>query len=120
MSGNKKSLQDRLLKAVEDGVPVGESRSIEETSKSKKKGEDEVPAGFPPTAYWKVLNHESVCIDEPSNPTFKAPHALTQPEYDEKVPVKYNFAKTFDRTVWQGRMESSMIFVSGIQKKNSD
>ena len=51
MSGNKKALQDRLLKAVEDGVSVGESRSVEETAKSKKKGEDKVPAGFLPTMY---------------------------------------------------------------------
>ena len=57
-----------------------------------------------------------MCIDEPSNSTFKASRAPTQPGYDEKVPVKYNFVETFDRPVWQGRMESPMIFASGIQK----
>ena len=34
--------------------------------------------------------------------------------------MKNNFVETFDRPVWQGRMESPVLFSSGIPKKNSD
>ena len=62
-----------------------------------KESEDEIPKGFPPHAYWKVLDHESVCVDEPYNATFKAPRAPTIPAEDAlKLPIKYNFAENFD------------------------
>ena len=67
------------------------------------------------------MDHESVCVDEPYNSTFKAPRAPTIPAEDAlKVPIKYNFTDTFDRPVWQGRMERPMVFASGISKKNKD
>ena len=68
-----------------------------------------------------MLHYESECVNEPSNPTFKAPRAPTHPDCDAlKVPVKYNFAETFDRPVWQGKMASRVVFASGIPKKNTD
>ena len=98
--GNKKAIQERLVAAVESGVPIGGPISVPEKSKSNEKGEDKIPTGFHPDSYWKVLSHESVCVDEPSNPTFKAPRAPTHPDCDAlNVPVKYNFAETFDRPV---------------------
>ena len=119
VGGNKKSLQERLLTALESNVPTGKQITVQEKCKSKEK--EEIPVGFPSTVYWKLLNHESECVDEPSNPTFKAPRAPTHPDRDAlKVPMKYNFAETFDRPVWQGRMESPMTFASGIEKKNID
>ena len=67
------------------------------------------------------MYHESVCADEPYNATFKAPPAPTIPAEDTlKVPTKYNFAETFDRPVWQVRMERPVVFASGIPKNNKD
>ena len=97
LSGNKKTIQERLVTVVESSVPIGGPISVPEKSKSNEKGEDKIRTGFPPNSYWKVLNHESVCVDEPSNPTFKALRAPTHPDYDAlNVPVNYNFAETFD------------------------
>ena len=63
---------------------------------STKEAEDEIPKVFPPHAYWKVLDHESVCVDGPYNATFKAPRAPTITAEDAlKVPIKYNLCRDF-------------------------
>ena len=117
ISGNKQTLQFRLQEAVKNNVPVGPpiSASVPVIKEEKVK---KISTGFPPGAYWKVLYHESVQVVDPSNPTFKAPRAPTvHEEYEMEVPTKYNFTETFDRTVWQGRMDKSVLFSSWIRKK---
>ena len=107
------------MSAVESGAPIGGPISVHPVSKYNKEAENKIQKGFPPHAYWKVLDHESVRVDEPYNTTFKAPRAPTIPAEDAlKVPIKYNFAETFDQAVWKGRMERPVVFASGIPKKN--
>ena len=85
------------MAAVDSGTTIGVPISVHTLRKSNKEAEDEIPRIFPPHAYWKVLDHESVCVDEPYNSTFKAPRDPTIPAEDaSKVTIKYNFAETFD------------------------
>ena len=59
ISSNKRALQERLVVAVESGAPIGGPISVHPVRKSNKEAEDEIPKGFTPHAYWKVLDHES-------------------------------------------------------------
>ena len=65
ISGNKRALQERLVSEVESGAPIDGPISVHPVRKSNKEAEEKIPKGFPPHAYWKVLDHESVCVDEP-------------------------------------------------------
>ena len=115
ISGNKQTLQVRLQESVKNNVPIFPPVS-DSVPFSKEGGCNKIPTVFPLGAYWKVLNHESVQVIEPINPTFKAPRAPTLPEEDEmEVPTKYNSIGTFDRLVWQGRMDKPVFFSSGIR-----
>ena len=50
--------------------------------------------GFPPTAFWKILEPDECRVTEPTNSTFVNPRAPTVVEEEAIfIPVKYNFSK---------------------------
>ena len=121
ISGNKDVLQARLRDAIGNNVPIGPPVAVAVPAREADEEVNAIPTGFPEGTHWKILSHESMQVVEPSNPTFNAPRAPTVPEEDAKeIPTKHNFIETFDRPVWQGRMDKPVLFASGIQKKNRD
>ena len=99
--GKKAELIGRLLNAVKDKIPISVNavpfRSRVKGKKDVAKSDvtkSELGKGFPATAKWKPLVHDSEKVDKPSNPTFKMARAPTIPEKDAvHVPAKYNFSK---------------------------
>jgi SAP domain len=107
-SGNKKTLIERLKKAMVDKVKI---------VRSGKKPDD--LKGFAQGACWRELLPEETIVEEPTN-SFKA-RAPTIPEEDRDfVPVKHNFAEIFDRPVFTGIRLVPIILKNGQVKKNNN
>jgi Transposase IS4/SAP domain len=106
-SGNKKSLKERLKKAMKDKVRIVE---VEIKADALK--------GFTEGAKWRELKAEETMVEEPIN-RFKA-RAPTIPEEDgDCVPVKHNFAESFERPDFTGRKDVAVRFKNG-QLKHKD
>ena len=58
--------------------------------------------GFPKSAHWEVLNHIPTPVREPFNP--RGLRAPTVPAAEAgTVPLKYNYAETFQRSAFTGK-----------------
>ena len=95
-AGNKKTLVDRLKKAIELKLPCYATLEIAKSKTTKKKRVVNGMKNFPETAFWKILEPQAVVVAEPENPTFRITRAPTISEKEaEYVPEKHNFAETF-------------------------
>jgi hypothetical protein len=103
----KTELLERLRQALNRKVKVSIFGTIS-TDKvpAKKKSSKAVVndmAGFAPGAYWEQLNAIEEPVEEPLN-TIRNARAPTV-DADAKVPVKHDFAETFDRPIFEGKVQ---------------
>ena len=61
ISGNKQTLQVRIQEAVKNNFPIGSPVSASVIASKEDEG-NKILTGFPPGAYCKLLNHESVQV----------------------------------------------------------
>ena len=106
--GNKGPLQERLKKAIKDGLPIYTAMELKQLEeRSKKKKAPNTTAGlksFPQTAYWRELVANKEVEQEPTNPTFINARGPTTQERDANVTVpKHSFAERFDIPLFTGR-----------------
>ena len=74
--------------------------------------------GFPNSAHWEILKHESTPVPEPKNP--RGLRAPTVPEAEAgTVPVKYNFAETFQRFAFTGKATLPVLKKDGGLRKTA-
>ena len=107
ISGNKGALVERLLSALSNKIPVGNTKSHKPKKSDKSKGGEIVGKSFPDNAYWRVLKPKNEEVDEPNNATFKNPRAPTIPEIDaEYVPTKHDFDTHITRPVFTGKQDA--------------
>ena len=82
----KAALHDRLKKALAERVV------IQVEPQPTEKEQEKHLRGFPNSAHWEILRHESTPVPEPKNP--RGLRAPTVPEAEAgTVPLKYNFAE---------------------------
>ena len=110
--GRKAELQDRLIRAIKDKVPI--AGVVEDTKNKYGRPKDGRPKQntnqlsekeFPKTAHWQPLIPLQTMVEEPINPSFRsqATRATTiDKEYESFVPIKQNFAETFNRPSFDG------------------
>ena len=118
--GNKGVLLERLRDALKDKKPILSQSALQAAAtknKKKKKAVKEILDYFAKTAYWKPLSPNIEAVEEPANPTFTNPRAPTIDERDAQfVPVKHNFAETFDRPVFQAK-HNEIVLTGGRSSK---
>jgi len=121
-SSRKEELLLRLRDALSQEIKVTiflTPKQIAEAKKSLPKGSkrvDEIQddlVAFAPGSHWVPLDAEPEVVLEPVNTIPKA-RAPTVPAW-EKVPVKHNYAHTFDRPVFGGRKNVPKRNVNGKQ-----
>ena len=113
--GKKDELKARLVKALNEKIPVTVNVVTSGTGGKGKKGgskkkdavKSKIGRGFPLSAKWRPLLPDSEVVAEPLNPTFKLPRAPTITEQDAAyVPPKYNFSNyTFAIPKFTGSVE---------------
>ncbi|CAB9519576.1 unknown protein [Seminavis robusta] len=100
----KEGLLERLREALKTEVKVrifGDVIRKSEKKKDKRKNDD--LSEFAPGSYWEPLNPKEEAVEEPEN-TIRNARAPTVPADEAgSVPVKHNFAETFDRPIFTGK-----------------
>jgi hypothetical protein len=98
-----KRLQQALARKVKVSI-FGPIHTDKGTTGKKKAGLNDM-AGFAPGAYWEQLKPKDVPVEEPLN-TIRNARAPTVPENEAgSVPVKHDFAETFDRPIFSGKKQ---------------
>ena len=121
--GKKEDMLLRLREALQNKIPVNLSNTTinnkNNKMKSTEKKKKQSIAGFPDSAFWKVLDADEDVAAEPENPSFKNPRAPTIDEKDARsIPQKHNFSKySFPIPMFTGKATRVARYASGTIKK---
>ena len=105
--GKKAELWSRLVKAIEDKIPLVENLTID---KANLAGDS-----FSPGAYWDLLECKGDYVEDKTSEGFRAP---TDPADEVSQVKKRNYAQKFDRMVFSGKTELPAMRRDGRLKKN--
>ena len=105
--GKKAELRSRLVKAIEDKIPLVENLTID---KANLAGDS-----FSPGAYWDLLECKGDYVEDKTPEGFRAP---TDPADEVSQVKKRNYAQKFDRMVFPGKTELPVMRRDGRLKKN--
>jgi len=109
-AGLKPQLQARLRAELSARAVVTIDPSSVEGSQNAQPKE---LSGFPHTAYWEVLEPDTVPVEEPENSFAARAPTIPADECDVvRVPEKYNYSQQFDRPPFTGVVTQPILNVS--------
>ena len=110
LTGSKAVLQERLVKAINDNVPLTKNLSTERAGNL-------AGVGFSPGAYWELLECNGDYVEETTPEGLRAP---TVPVGEVPTLKKRNYATKFDRMVFPGKTMLPTRYKNGTLKKNRE
>ena len=110
VTGKKDELVERLVKAIEENVPLVENLPTE-------KVENLAGDGFSPGAHWELLECNGEFVEENIPNNLRAP---TVPLGERVLQKKRNYAQKFDRMVFTGKTLLPARYKNGALKKDKE
>ena len=108
--GKKTELQEQLIKAIEEKVPLVQNLTAEKVANM-------AGDAFSPGAHWEILECNGEFLNEKTQEGLRAP---TVPAGEVPMVRKRNFEQRFDRMVFSGKTEIPMRYQNGRLKKDRD